>query len=122
MARNVGLGTAWALVGAAAVIGSISLGPFVLLPALAAFVVLITRTRVGVEAFGALAGAGAVLLLIAYIHRGEQSGWHCSTTPDSVECGEGFDPRPWLIAGLLLVGISVALVARHVSGRTTRRL
>jgi H+/Cl- antiporter ClcA len=85
-------------------------------------VVLITRTRVGVESFGALAGAGAVLLLIAYIHRGEQSGWHCSTTPDSVECGEGIDPRPWLIAGLLLVGISVALVARRMSGRTTRRL
>ena len=55
---------AWALLGAAAALGSVSLGPLLTIPSLVVGVILYTR-RGAHGAFGLLAGIGAFLLVIA---------------------------------------------------------
>jgi hypothetical protein len=105
--RTGGLFVGWAIAGAGTVLGLISLGPLALLPAIALIVILATRDGTGHAAWGLLAGAGALLLFVAYVQR-DGPGTHCSSTPTSVTCGESLDPRPWLAAGLVLVAVSVA--------------
>jgi hypothetical protein len=114
----VGLFAAWGLAGASLVLGFVSLGLFLLVPAAFLLVWLVSR-RVGVEAAGFLAACGAVALFIAYVQR-DGPGWHCTTTPDSVECGESADPRPWLAIGLVLVAASLAVLAAHHRRRRVR--
>jgi hypothetical protein len=120
VARSVGLFAAWGLVGAGLVLGFVSaaLGPLVLLPAIALLVVL-GRRGIGIEATGLLAACGALFLFIAYVQR-DGPGWHCATTPDSVECGESADPRPWLAIGVVLVAATIALVAARWVRRNGR--
>jgi hypothetical protein len=118
MARAA-LFAAWALAGAGLVLGLVSLGPLVLIPAVVLIVVL-ARRGLRVEAAGLPAACGAVFLFIAYVQR-DGPGWHCTTTPDSVECGESADPRPWLVLGFLLVAVSIALVAGQHARRRARR-
>jgi len=74
----------WALLGAAAAVGSLSLGPLLAIPTLVVGVVLYRRRGAG-GAFGLLSGIGAFLLVIAYIQRS----------------GEFYDPVHWLAAGLV---------------------
>jgi hypothetical protein len=76
---------AWALLGAAATLGSLSLGLLLTIPALAVGVVIYTRRGAG-GAFGLLSGSGALLLVIAYVQRS----------------GEFYNPVHWLIPGLVL--------------------
>jgi hypothetical protein len=76
---------AWALVGAAFGFGVSTFGVFTVPLALIA-VVFMTRRRPIRGAFGLSTGAGAVLLLIAYIQRS----------------GEYYNPIHWLIPGLIL--------------------
>jgi hypothetical protein len=97
VARSLGLFAAWGLAGAGLAVGFVSLGPFALLPALALWVWLGSR-GVGVEASGLPAAGGGMFFYIAYMQR-DGPGWHC-TTPDSVECGESADSRPWLALGV----------------------
>jgi hypothetical protein len=81
---------AWALLGAAAALGSLSLGPLLTIPVLVVGVV-IHRRRGSHGAFGLLSGIGAILLLIAYIQRS----------------GESYDPIHWLVAGLVFLTAGV---------------
>jgi hypothetical protein len=75
---------AWALLGAAAALGSLSLGPLVTIPTLVVGVIFYTR-RGAHGAFGLLSGIGALLLAIAYIQRS----------------GQFYDPIHWLVAGIV---------------------
>jgi hypothetical protein len=74
----------WALLGAAAAIGSLSLGPLVAIPTLVVGVVIYQR-RGADGTFGLLSGIGLILLVIAYIQRS----------------GQFYDPIHWLVAGLV---------------------
>ena len=82
---------AWALLGSAVALGSLSLGPLVTVPALGLGVV-IYRRRGAEGAFGLLSGIGLILLVIAFIQRS----------------GESYDPIHWLIAGLVFITVGVA--------------
>jgi hypothetical protein len=82
---------AWALLGAAAALGALSLGPLVTIPTLVVGVVLYQR-RGAAGVFGLLSGIGLILLVIAYIQRS----------------GQFYDPLNWLVAGLALFTAGVA--------------
>ena len=59
----------WVLLGAAAALGFVSLGPLLLVPVLAFGAFLWTRPRVRRSAFGLLTGAGVLLLYVAWVQR-----------------------------------------------------
>lgn len=76
---------AWAVVGVGFGFGISVIGVFTVPLSLIA-VILLTRRRPVRGAFGLLSGAGAVLLVIAYIQRS----------------GEYYNPIHWLVPGLVL--------------------
>jgi hypothetical protein len=93
---------AWALAGALcsfAVLSAASIGLFVVPLALLAFWLLMRRGALGMETLGAITGAGGPCLLVAALGAGEE-------TPDA---------RPWLAAGLVLIGIGIGvyMFVRH---------
>ena len=114
----------WALASAIVtftMLAMLSFGPFVLPIAVIAVVVAARRNRAWPEALmGGLAGAGTILLYVAYINRDSSpcppgpvystlsSGQHFS-------CG-GADPIPWLTAGVLSVvgGLLGQVVSRRI--------
>ena len=58
------------------------------------------------RAWGVLSGVGLVLLFVAYVQR-HGPGEYCHPIGTSkfpgTECGDYMDPRPWLVAGIVLV-------------------
>ena len=119
---------AWALVGALlslSVLGAASIGLFVLPVALLAAVTVGWTMRIWPEIAGALEGIAALSLFVGLGNLGSRpcpsSGSHTSsdTSGSSFTCG-GFDPRPWLVIGVVLAGagLAVYLFARgHVTER-----
>ena len=103
---------AWAGVGAALAVGLVSLGPLALVPAAAVAAVMLSRPASRRGAFGVLSGAGALLLVVAWINRQGPSTtcWHTATASG---CDQHLDPIPWLVVG-------VVLVLAGVAGRLTR--
>ena len=111
----------WVLPGALLGLGVSSLGIFTIPLALVVIVVL-HRAHSGLEAWGSLAGVGAVVTFIGAINLdyqpcSESSGrlvLHPGESSVSYSCG-GVDGLPWLIVGLCLVGVALAiyLVLRH---------
>src|SRR3954451_23188217 len=69
---DAGMGwfAAWCAVGAAFVLGVISLGPLLELPALIGAIGLLASSKGRRAAEGLLVGAGLVCLLVASLHRG----------------------------------------------------
>jgi hypothetical protein len=92
---------AWAAVGALATLGVISfgLGPFVVLPAFGGIVYLGRKGSARSSAFGLLAGAGLLLLFVAWLQRRGP-----------------LNPLPWLVVGLALLAIGVAAHGRSRRG------
>jgi hypothetical protein len=76
------------------------------------------------ESLGFVEGIGLLLLVLAYLHRGDQpcssNGMLHQIAPESagqsVSCG-GFDPHPWLYAGVVVAALAALLyaVARTIS-------
>jgi hypothetical protein len=97
----------WAVAGALvtfSLVAAASIGLFVLPVAALATALVARRTRARAEPLGALVGAGAICLLIAWLQRAPG----------------GFDWRPWLVAGAILAGLGVAgygLLVRRVAPR-----
>jgi multisubunit Na+/H+ antiporter MnhC subunit len=92
----------WAFLGAAAALGTVSLGPLLLLPIALLGVFLLTRPAVRRSAFGLLMGAGALLLYVAWVQR-DGPGTTCWHTATASGCDQHLNPLPWLIAGTVLV-------------------
>ena len=108
---------AWALAGGLlvfAVLSGFSMGLFVL-PLAGVLLWFVARRASGwPESLGLGAGLGAVCLLVAFSNRSYKP---CPEGPITLapgetefECG-GFDPLPWLIAGLSFVLFSAVLYA-----------
>jgi hypothetical protein len=95
---------AWAVLGAAAALGFVSLGPLVVIPAALVGAVMLSRPTIRRSAFGLLTGAGALLLYVAYLQR-QGPGTTCWHTATASGCDQHLNPIPWLVLGILfLVG------------------
>jgi hypothetical protein len=92
----------WALLGSAAALGSVSLGPLLLLPVVLVGLSLWTRPGVRRSAFGLLTGAGTLLLYVAWLQR-DGPGTTCWQTATASGCDQHLNPLPWLVAGAALV-------------------
>jgi hypothetical protein len=92
----------WALLGTAAALGAVSLGPLLLVPVALFGVCLWTRPAVRRSAFGLLTGAGALLLYVAWVQH-DGPGTTCWHTATASGCDQHLNPLPWLIAGAVLV-------------------
>jgi hypothetical protein len=103
---------AWVVVGAVGVLGFISFIGFLFLPPLALVIFLMTRRPSVRGAFGALTGAGALLLYVAYLNR-QGPGTTCYTTATGGGCDEYLNPLPWLVLGLICFVAGVVLHARQ---------
>lgn len=102
--RSSGWGwfVAWALLGAGAALGAVSLGPLLLLPVALIGVFLGSRAGARRSAFGLLTGAGALLLYAAWVQR-EGPGTTCWHTATASGCDGHLNPLPWLVVGVALV-------------------
>jgi hypothetical protein len=93
----------WAFVGVAAGLALGSFGVILLVPVLLVASLMASHDRIRGSAFGLLTGAGLLSLFVAH-RRGRE-----------IE----FDPRPWLVVGILLVAAGVirhAVRSRRTSG------
>ena len=100
----------WAVVGATAALGLISLGPLALVvPAIIAAAAMAPIPSVRRSALGLLAGAGFLPLFVAYVQR-EGPGTTCWHTATASGCDQHLNPLPWLVVGLALV---IGAVAAH---------
>jgi hypothetical protein len=102
----------WAAVGAAAALGSVSLGPLVVIPAAVVAVVMLMNPAIRQSAFGLLSGAGVLLLYVAYVqrHGPGTTCWHRGTVTG---CDEHLNPIPWLVLGVLFVAAGVVGQAKR---------
>jgi hypothetical protein len=102
----------WVLLGAAAALGVISLGPLLLVPVLVLGVFLWTRPQVRRSAFGLLTGAGVLLLSVAWVQR-DGPGTTCWHTATASGCDQHLNPLPWLVVGAALLVAGVVAHARR---------
>jgi hypothetical protein len=103
---------AWAVVGATAALGLVSLGPLALIPAVIAATALKRNASARRSAAGVLAGAGALSLYVAYVQR-QGPGTTCWHTATATGCDQHLNPIPWLVVGLVLVIGGVLAQYRH---------
>jgi hypothetical protein len=102
----------WALLGAAAALGSVSLGPLLLVPVVALGVFLWARPRIRHSGFGLLTGAGVLLLYVSWVQR-DGPGTTCWHTAAASGCDEHLNPLPWLLVGVALVVAGLVAHARR---------
>jgi hypothetical protein len=98
---------AWTAVGAGVALVISAIGVFAVPLALLLAVFLLVRHHADRSAFGILVGMGMLSLYVAYVQRKGPGTvtWHTATASGSETY---MDPRPWLVAGLLLVAIGIA--------------
>jgi hypothetical protein len=60
-----------------------------------------------------LAGVGAISLVVAFIQR-RGPGTFCSSTATRSGCNQYLDPRPWLVVGVVMVVVAMALQVRAI--------
>jgi hypothetical protein len=89
----------WVVVGCALALGVISLGPLVFIPAAVVAVLLSRRPAARRSAYGALIGAGVLLLFVAYLNR-EGPGTTCWERGTATGCDQHLNPLPWLLLGV----------------------
>ena len=103
---------AWALVGVGFAFSFVSfVGVFTVLPS-AAVAFFLARRRPMRGAFGLVTGAGAMLLVIAYLQR-QGPGTTCTRTATTVACDQHLNPLPWLVLGLALFAAGLVAHARR---------
>ena len=98
---------AWVAVGVGLALVVTALGIFAVPLALLVAVLLIVFRHADRSAFGVLVGAGLLSLYVAYVQRRGPGTvyWHTATAAGAETY---LDPRPWLVAGILLVAVGVA--------------
>jgi hypothetical protein len=90
----------------------VSLGPILLLPVAGVVALMLRQPGARESAFGALSGAGFLLLYIAYVQR-DGPGTTCKSLPlGGEQCDEHLNPLPWLVLGILLVVAGVVAEVR----------
>ncbi len=114
---GAGIFLAWAATGAClgtGLLAALSIGPFLLVPAVIAAIVLIWRRRAGIATTGAVSGLGMISFVIAYLNR-KGPGQVCTATATTQSCIGEWNPWPWLAAGVVLfsVGLVVFLALRR---------
>ena len=103
---------AWALLGSASALGTVSLGPLLLVLTALIGVFLWRRPGVRRSAFGLLSGAGTLLLYVAWVQR-HGPGTTCWHTATASGCDQHLNPLPWLIAGVALMVTGVVAHTRR---------
>lgn len=102
---------AWLLVGAALALGvlsMLSIGIFVLPPAIVAAALLPRHQPARASAAGLIAGLGLPVLYVGYLNR-EGPGTVCHSTAVEQSCVDESSPWPWLAIGLALVAVGIGL-------------
>ena len=102
----------WALLGSAAALGTVSLGPLLLLPTALVAVFVWRRPRARRSSFGLLTGAGTLLLYVAWVQRAGP-GTTCWHTATASGCDQHLNPLPWLVLGIVLVTAGFVAHARR---------
>lgn len=102
----------WALLGSAAALATVSVGPLLLLPVLLFGVLLARRPLVRRSAFGLLTGAGALLVFVAWVQR-DGPGTTCWHTATASGCDQHLNPLPWLALGIVLIVAGFVAHARR---------
>jgi hypothetical protein len=102
----------WALLGSVVALGTVSLGPLLLLPTALLAVFLGRRPRARRSALGLLTGAGVLLLYVAWVQR-DGPGTTCWHTATGSGCDQHLNPLPWLVLGLILVAAGFVAHARR---------
>jgi signal transduction histidine kinase len=110
----------WLVVGGAlafSVVDGLAFGLLVLPFAIVAVMLLIARHHFNRSAWGLLCGAGLLLLYVAYVQRKGPGtvSWHTATASGA---DTYMDPRPWLVAGLLLIVVGIIAFLWHRRGVT----
>ncbi len=112
----------WALVGVGFGLGISSLGIFIVPASAVVTMVLLTRPGLRGSAYGALVGIGTVLLFVAFDNReGPGTVCHSYDHGRGMRCDELYDPRKWLVAGLVLVAAGLIAQARLGEPRESAR-
>lgn len=100
----------WALPGALlalAVAALLSIGPYALVAAVIAAVV-VGRVTHGRGLGGLAVGVGLLGLYLAWVQR-RGPGLACTSSPGSQECQEYLDPVPFLVIGIVVIVLGVGL-------------
>jgi len=105
----------WLVVGGAlafSIVDGLAFGLLVLPFAIVAGMLLIARHHFDRSAWGLLCGAGLLSLYVAYVQRKGPGtvSWHTATASGA---DTYMDPRPWLVAGVLLIVVGVAAFLWH---------
>ena len=101
----------FALIGAGFILGFLTLSVLFVVPIVVAVVLMVVRPNVMKSSVGLMAGAGLVLIYVAYVQR-RGPGTVCWQTATASGCDEYLNPWPWLVVGVALV---VAGILAHVS-------
>jgi hypothetical protein len=108
----------WFAAGALLALGIVtaaSIGLFVLPVGVVACVLLARRADAREFLWGAVSGAGAPLLVVAYVNR-HGPGTRCTALAGGgTDCLDNLNPWPWLVAGVVIV--VVGIVAQRARNR-----
>jgi hypothetical protein len=105
---------AWAMFGAATAFGSVSF------PTLAILLIIVggsmARFRPALRRswIGAITGAGALFMYVAYVQR-RGPGTVCWHTATASGCDQYLNPWPWLVVGAGLVVTGLVVQARRIN-------
>jgi len=107
---------AWLIIGvgyALSLVGSASIGLFVLPLPVIATILLARRQHATGGLPGLISGLGIPLLYVAYLNRAGP-GPICTTIPGGQDCTDEWSPWPWLAAALILLALGVTtFIARQ---------
>jgi hypothetical protein len=111
---------AWAVVGAGgclSFLAGFSFGILLAPAVLVAAALLLARTPIDRSVLGAVSGAAAPLFYVAWVNR-EGPGMVCHLDASGESCSERWSPWPWLVVGVVLLSVGVAVFG--YLGRATR--
>jgi len=99
----------WAVVGVGFGFAISVIGLFTVPASAIATIVLLTQPRLRASFYGVLVGIGVPLLVVAVLNR-EGPGTVCHTIDGGrgTQCDDLYDPRKWLVAGLIFLAAGIA--------------
>jgi uncharacterized membrane protein YedE/YeeE len=99
----------WAVVGVSFGFGISVVGLFTVPAATLITIFLLTTRRTRQSASGILVGIGVPLLVVAYLNReGPGTVCHSFDGGHGTQCDDLYDPRKWLLAGLVFIVAGMA--------------